>query len=252
MKKYLISIENAESPRLSQFFAQSTFQHEIKNFKIFGVVGKQLSASEYFNQAVVGKPKALTPGELGCSLSHLAALKDFIASNESYAIIFEDDVLERFTVDLALLNQEIQSLQLAPCFLLSLGGIQLKICDRVRGKYLDSMLMQQPVLQIDQDFLEYLSSAYAYVVDRAMAELLLQYHQSLRVYDHWHALVEQKIPFTFYATYLFDHPVVTQAKHLSYLEQERQDNNIELCTQSSYRYYWRKKLKRIFLKKYSL
>lgn len=252
MKKYLISIENAESPRLNRFFAQSTFQHESKNFKIFGVIGKQLSVCEYFNQAVVGKAKALTPGELGCGLSHLAALKDFVASDQDYAVIFEDDAIEKFTVDFIQLERDIKAMNLSNCFFLSLGGIQLKICDRVRGKYLDATLFEQPILQIDPDFLEYLSSAYAYVIDRAMAELLIQYHQPLRIYDHWQALIQQDKPFTFYATHLFDHPVIEQATHLSYLEQERQDNNIQYCDDAGYAHYWRKKLKKIFLKKYSI
>lgn len=140
MKKYLISIEEAGSPRLNNFFIQDTFRHEIENFKIFGVIGKQLSVGDYFDMAVAGKRRALTPGELGCSLSHIAALKDFINSDDEYAICFEDDAIERFPIDLEKLNEEIISLQLKPCFFLSLGGIQFKICNRVRGRYLDQTL----------------------------------------------------------------------------------------------------------------
>ncbi len=33
--------------------------------------------------------KALTPSELGCTLSHLEALKDFLNSSEQYAVVFE-------------------------------------------------------------------------------------------------------------------------------------------------------------------
>lgn len=42
-----------------------------------GVKGADLLAKEYFEQAVKGREIPLTPGELGCTLSHLQALKDF-------------------------------------------------------------------------------------------------------------------------------------------------------------------------------
>lgn len=251
MKKYLISIEEAGSPRLNNFFIQDTFRHEIENFKIFGVIGKQLSVGDYFDMAVAGKRRALTPGELGCSLSHIAALKDFINSDDEYAICFEDDAIERFPIDLEKLNEEIISLQLKPCFFLSLGGIQFKICNRVRGRYLDQTLGGQKIIQIDPDFLENLSYAYAYMVDRKMAQLLLQYHQTPQVYDHWQELTEQNTAFTFYATYLFDHPVVEKsAMHLSYLEQERNDCSMRRYRNRSSLRYWRRKFKKILLAVY--
>lgn len=250
MKRYLLSIDDVESSRLHSFFAQSTFQHERKKIKVFGIIGKNLTASEYFTQAVVGKSKAMTPGELGCTLSHLAALKDFLLSDDDYAIIFEDDAIERFTVDFVQLERELRAMQLPECFFFSLGGIQLKVCNRVRGHILSKTLLDQTVLQIDPDFLENLSYAYAYVVDRAMATLLLQYHQPPRVYDHWQALTEQKTVFTFYASYIFDHPNIDQASHLSYLEQERNFMQVETPAQSSFLQYVRKKLKKYFLKKY--
>lgn len=252
MKRYLISIENMESPRLCDFFAQRTFQAEKEHFKILGVVGKQLSASDYFNQGVVGKNKAMTPGELGCTLSHLAALKDFIASDDDYAIIFEDDAIERFEVDFIQLEQEVKALNLADCFFLSLGGIQLKVCNRVRGDILPVTLLGQQLLKIDPDFLENLSYAYAYVVDRAMAKLLLEYHQPPRVYDHWQDLTKQSTPFTFYSAYIFDHPIIDQATHLSYLEQERNVMQAQSPVEFSFLHYIRKKLKKYFLKKYSI
>lgn len=59
----------------------------------------------------------MTPGELGCAMSHIAALKDFfLSSDEEYAIIFEDDVIERFEIDFQDLEKHISSLNLGPCF----------------------------------------------------------------------------------------------------------------------------------------
>ena len=169
MKKYLISIEQTDSPRLNQFFAQSTFLDTQSEFKTFGVIGKDLTVSEYFSQGVAGKNKAMTPGELGCCLSHLAALKDFLASKDDYAIIFEDDAIQRFEIDLDELEKEVCALHLTPGVFLSLGGIQMKICRKLRGKYLTNTLCSKPLLKVDPSYYENLSYAYAYIVDRAMA-----------------------------------------------------------------------------------
>lgn len=250
MEKYLISIEDIKSQKLLCFFAQKTFQNKAVDFKVLGIDGQLFEADEYFTLAVDGKTKVLAPDELGHCLSHLAALKDFINSGQDYAIILEDDAIERFYINFDQLELEINSMNLSSCFLLSLGGVQLETCNRVRGQYLDSTLLGQAVLQIDSDFLEHLSTTYAYVVDQAMAKLLLQYHHSPRVYDCWKALAGLKISFTFYATYLFDHAVIEQAKHLTDCKQTHQSFNIESNTQSSYLRFWRKKLKTLFLKKY--
>ncbi|MGE8551516.1 MAG: glycosyltransferase family 25 protein, partial [Acinetobacter calcoaceticus] len=170
MKKYLISIESANSERLKKLYSQATFYKYRDEFKQFGVIGKNLSVSEYFQQGVAGKKKPMTPGELGCAMSHIAALKDFLSSDEEYAIIFEDDVIERFEIDFQDLEKHISSLNLGPCFFLSLGGIQMKICNRVRGKFLPEELYNQKILKVDYDYLEKLAYAYAYVVDRKMAQ----------------------------------------------------------------------------------
>lgn len=72
MKKYLISIESTNSERLKKLFSQATFYKYRDEFKQFGVIGKNLSVSEYFQQGVAGKKKPMTPGELGCALCHVS------------------------------------------------------------------------------------------------------------------------------------------------------------------------------------
>ena len=82
MKKYLISIEKEGSARLAHFFSQTTFGRYQNEFKKIGVIGAQLPTAEYFKLAVAGRKKALSPAELGCTLSHVTAFKDFLDSNE--------------------------------------------------------------------------------------------------------------------------------------------------------------------------
>ncbi|WP_445116477.1 glycosyltransferase family 25 protein [Acinetobacter sp. WZC-1] len=252
MKKYIISIEPAESPRISKLFAQKTFSQYRDDFKFFGVLGKALTVSEYFQQGVAGKQKPMTPGELGCTLSHVAALKDFLISDEAYAIIFEDDAIERFELNLDELEQRVRQLELAPCFLLSLGGIQMKICNRVRGAQLSDQLYDQKILKVDDDFLDNLSYAYAYIVDRKMAEMLIHYHQPPRIYDHWQDLLVLDTPVHFYATFVFDHPAIEQDENLSYLEQERKNMEVYGNQKNDQFRYLRKKMKKYMLKKYQL
>lgn len=252
MKKYLISIEPAESTRIKALFAQNTFKKYKDEFKTFGIVGKTLTVKEYFNQAVVGKSKAMTPGELGCSLSHIAALKDFLASDQPYAVIFEDDVIERFEVDLNQLEQEIAALNLKPCFMLSLGGIQMKICRKTRGEYLTEKLLDQALFKVDPLYYENLAYAYAYVVDREMAQALLEFHQPTRIYDEWMELADQP-HIDIYVTYIFDHPELSADDERSYLQHERESMKQGMQSQASRKNsYILKKIRGLFLQKYKI
>ncbi len=40
-----------------------------------------------------GREIPLTPGELGCTLSHLQALQLFLDTDDQYALILEDDAI---------------------------------------------------------------------------------------------------------------------------------------------------------------
>lgn len=249
MKKYLISIESANSDRLKKLYSQATFYNAKDEFKKFGVIGRNLSVSEYFQQGVAGKKKPMTPGELGCTLSHIAALRDFLNSDEQYAIIFEDDVIERFEVNFQDLEKHISSLNLETCFFLSLGGIQMKICNRVRGKFLTEELYNQKILKVDYDYLEKLAYAYAYIVDRKMAKMLVDYHQAPKIYDHWQDLVGRG-DFSFYVSFLFDHPIIENNDALSYLEKERSLITPISQKNKDFLHYLKVKLKKCVLNKY--
>ena len=61
----------------------------------FGVDGKQLSAWSYFVKGVSGRRWPLTPGEVGCSLAHLDALRSFLNSSDSYLTVYEFDAFVR-------------------------------------------------------------------------------------------------------------------------------------------------------------
>ncbi|WP_462155375.1 glycosyltransferase family 25 protein [Pseudoalteromonas piscicida] len=62
-------------------------------FSFFDAInGGKLSAKEYFSQGVVGRKRALTPSELGCTLGHLGIYKKLTESDAGFALVLEDDV----------------------------------------------------------------------------------------------------------------------------------------------------------------
>lgn len=87
MKKMIISWE--KSPRRSVI--EEEFKRQNLEFSFFSaVMGKELSESELRSYTV---PEILlAPGEIGCAVSHLEALKDFLNSQDRVVSVFEDDV----------------------------------------------------------------------------------------------------------------------------------------------------------------
>ncbi len=73
----MLCIEEEKSPRLSKFLSQNFFEQGNLPITRVGIKGGNLSAKEYFEKAVKGREIPLTPGELGCTLSHLQALQLF-------------------------------------------------------------------------------------------------------------------------------------------------------------------------------
>ena len=126
MQVFIISIEDENSPRLCKFLGQPFFQNGQLPFKKIGIKGGELSAKQYFEQAVKGRSKPLTPGELGCTLSHVQALNIFLQTEDDYALIFEDDAILPTDFSLQTIEDEIKRINLSRNTLFSLGGIQMK------------------------------------------------------------------------------------------------------------------------------
>lgn len=255
MKKYLISIETDDSPRIQKFYSQSSFVKYSCDFIKFGVVGNKLPVTEYFQLAVAQHVIPLSPGELGCTLSHVKALKDFIQSESDYALIFEDDVIQIDHVDLNAIESEVRSLDLNPCFFISLGGIREKINDRIFGNFFEKKIFDKDVLKLHPFCIGYLSFAFAYLVDKEMARALVKYHQVPKVYDHWNELYTMNNNVSFYAVDLFEHPDIEENKSLlSHLENERvllsQKHANSKSTMSKIKNSMMKKWLKIFYEKY--
>ncbi|MEZ2901895.1 glycosyltransferase family 25 protein [Acinetobacter terrestris] len=252
MEKYLISIETSGSPRWQAFFSQDIFKQNRSAFHVFGVKGIDLPTQLYFKLAVANRERTLSPGELGCTLSHLEAIKHFLETDQQYAIFFEDDTIQKFDFSLDQLEQEIIKLKLKPNFLFSLGGIQLSFSEKVKGTFLTDKLFGKNVIAIHPYYYKNLSSTYAYMLDRQMAQVLIKYHQPPRGCDHWGELSSLENVPHLYATYLFDHPEISSTLTNSYIEKERIDlkesQNIEVKDNLMTRLL--SKIKRLKLKSY--
>lgn len=94
MKIYLISLEQDFQRRAK--LAENFPETYPKMKWIKAVNGKQLTAKNYFsyaNQYFHNHDSVITPSEVGCTLSHIQALEEFLKTDEEYALILEDDII---------------------------------------------------------------------------------------------------------------------------------------------------------------
>ncbi|WP_347016975.1 glycosyltransferase family 25 protein [Acinetobacter seifertii] len=224
MKIYVVTIEDEKSPRLSKFLGQNFFKTSKVDYTKVGVKGGELSAKEYFEKGVKGRSKPLTPAELGCTLSHLSALENFLETNEELALIFEDDAILSNELNFKDLEKELKNFNLPKNILFSLGGIQMKESLKVRGILKNNKLFNKDVLEVHPHFYNRVNYAVAYVVDREMAKNLIAYHHLIRKADDWSYLFDFNENSHILMTYLVDHPVINLGEkdtQLSAIEGER-------------------------------
>lgn len=92
MKIFIINLKKAKDKRQNM---KMQLEHlGIKNYEfIEAVYGADLSL-DFINENVYDYPDcALTPGEIGCALSHLYVYERMIKENLPYAMILEDDII---------------------------------------------------------------------------------------------------------------------------------------------------------------
>src|SRR5262249_32827480 len=96
-KRYILTLRSSDQNSVqSKVKILSAGLGEVEVF--YGVDGQALSAAEYYKimmRAYAKHKQIITPSEVGCALSHLQMLGEFLNSSEQIAIIFEDDVLIR-------------------------------------------------------------------------------------------------------------------------------------------------------------
>lgn len=182
VRPFLVSLE--QSPEIRARL-QALFPLPINQI---GIDGRQLPASEYFqfNLARLCKGQApLTPAELGCALSHLRVLEDFLASSADLAVIFEDDVIVR----IGPADDFPGVLQLAAAYDLVMLAEQFgrSATQLLYGwRKPEEGLSGHPFWEIPRKFQRYLQQTTAYAVNRSFAGYLVeQQHKMIMHADAW-------------------------------------------------------------------
>lgn len=75
---------------------------EIKYYYVDGSGGDINKFFEYQKKHFQESFRLLTPGEMGCALSHINAYRDIVKENE-YSIVFEDDFIVKGILDLSVI-----------------------------------------------------------------------------------------------------------------------------------------------------
>ncbi|MGE8556973.1 MULTISPECIES: glycosyltransferase family 25 protein [unclassified Acinetobacter] len=228
MKTYIVSIEEDNSPRLNKLFSQPFFKDGQTKFCKVGIKGGNLSAKQYFELGVKGRSKPLSPSMVGCTLSHLEALKAFLATDDEYALVIEDDAIFPNDLTIEKLSTALSSLKLPRNTLFSIGGIRMKECQKVRGDILDQEFLSQKILKVSPDFYQRICYAVAYIVDREIAQTLINYHRPVRAADDWRYLTDFNETASILMTAIVDHPIIAageQNSQLSSIEQERVESS---------------------------
>ncbi|MEZ2901894.1 glycosyltransferase family 25 protein [Acinetobacter terrestris] len=251
MKIFVISIEDEESLRINKFLTQPFFQQGTVPYVKVGVKGAEISVKQYFEMAVKGRSQPLSPSELGCSLSHMSALKVFLETDDDYALILEDDALFPQDLTFAQLTNELKNSNFPTNLLLSLGGIQMKESLKVRGIIRNQKFLNQNVLEVTPHYYHRVCAAFAYIVDRQMAETLLQYNARIRKADDWGYLYDFESSSHILMTHIVDHPPLAVGEtdeSISKIENERV-NTADLPL-SNYGKFWSKNLIKLVTSRY--
>ena len=202
MKFTVISVS---ADRLSEF----TEKNRIKSqFNVFGVNGKNLSADAYFRVGVAKKAVPLSPSEVGCSLSHLEAMRAFLDSDARYLCVLEDDVklidAKVFnSIDDAWLDSIVAPNGPA---LLHLGG-QEGLPGRWKIHGTKVAAQNVDVWRLALPSLRWLWRTCGYIVNRDMAKLVIASQEAdLTLADSWTAFTREVTPNVYY-TNLVNHPL---------------------------------------------
>lgn len=174
MDCYIVSLGNASHivSQVDPFY--------INGVSVVGVDGRKLTAAEYFLR--IGKQKKImTPGEVGCALSHLSIYDTIIASNKGgYDLVLEDDV--QVPSDFYKQVAAISCRQGLNYDIVILGG-QDGIFDRY---YLWGKKDASGIFEVSPFFASRLWRTCAYLVSRSGAEIISTAQKNgLKPADSW-------------------------------------------------------------------
>lgn len=178
---YLISLQADTTRRnaLKQSFPMyyDSFIH------IEAIDGRELSAKEYYKKTLPFLLKyqhPMIPAELGCTMSHIKALKEFLKTSHQFALILEDDIIGN-DKDLQQITQLTSYLDINS--LLLCGG-QIDLPSK---KYrLGKIIKDTNIYEVAKFSYSFIYGTCCYLVTRKSAQAIIDYHQkNLTLADKW-------------------------------------------------------------------
>lgn len=181
---YLVSLNKDVERRekLKERFPRSFdyFQH------VEAVDGRALLAKEYFDKVkgfYIYHGRIMTPAELGCALSHIKALTEFLKTSSPHAMIIEDDIVGK-DEDFLMVSDFVNSI--------FKDGIAYCGCqDGLLRRYKYGKPIGNGILKVSYSNRGEFSRTAAYVVSRSAAEVILSFHERkfITVADFWFDLL---------------------------------------------------------------
>lgn len=205
---YLVSLEQDITRRHR---LEESFPENYKNFiHIKAVDGRKLTAKDYHNKTIdffLQNGRIMSPAELGCTLSHINALEQFLKTDHPCALILEDDVIgnDQDIDGLAKLSIKLDSNSLLLC------GAQQGLPRRYQfGKWLTS----KGVYEVCKLSYPFIFRTCCYLVTRKSAQEILDYHaKHLTLADKWNHFFEGTSTKIYYVNTL-SHPKDLASSHI--------------------------------------
>lgn len=212
VKIYLVSLPD-DTERRGKI--EKSFPKYYEQFqRVDAVKGRDLSVSEFYQYVektyINQNRRLLSPGELGCSLSHVKLYKDFLASGASHALVLEDDVIG----DDAAIESVLGLLNDLPEEALLICGGQEGLDTR---KYqMGKKISQGPatLFRVAKFSQQYTFRGCCYVITRKSAQAVLdKQFQFIALADDWDWYLSGT-SLDMYYTKLFEHPLDLSTSHI--------------------------------------
>lgn len=218
---YLVSLKQDIERRAK---LKERFPETYPNFQyIEAVDGRMLSAKEYFRKAqgfFRAYNNIISPAELGCTLSHIKVLEEFLASEKEFCLILEDDVIGT-DHDIAVIERTINMLSNKSSCLFFWGMFKTPYMRYQVGKKTGLNFYL-----VNRFSYKYLYGTFAYTVARDVAKDILSVHQNSIVRaDDWGVLLLKSQASSVYFKNIIKHPDVMTNSHI---ESERQFIKVSL------------------------
>lgn len=179
IKSYIINLKSSENRRAYMESVMAPLDFLDTEF-IEAVDGRRMSPEEVaanFDQAEAVRHygRQLRPGEIGCTLSHKKCAAALLASDEPYALIFEDDLVWQTTQLRGVFEALDAVLRTSrPTIVLLSGDYWYRFLKKLDGEYRLASVSDAVCAQ-------------AYFINRAAAEKLLGL-RNWHVADDWQAI----------------------------------------------------------------